>query len=283
MKRNFKLWRLPPVLVVQLKRFQFDHTSRRKLNNHIDFPQDGLDLETYLAEVRKRKDGEPAPEIVPKKKSAFREEIEAAIEEATCKGSTSNGSLDGLPLTKETGCTIYDLYAVVHHIGALGGGHYVTTVRESRKPRPKKSDTPRSESSLDATVESESLASNDTDTLSDRWWLFNDGQVTSLLDTSEVSAASAYVLFYMRRDARENTISELFPQGNVFGKDRTGDFTPPARSRGKGINERLHGVGRSSSKMIRRMTGSSRSKHSEESDDNEAKPKKDGKQDCVVA
>jgi len=283
MKRNFKLWRLPPVLVIQLKRFQFDHTSRRKLNNHIDFPIDGLDLEKYLAEVRQRKDGEPVPEVVLKKKSAFREEIEAAIEEATSKGSTTGGSLDGIPLTKEADCTVYDLYAVVHHIGALGGGHYVTTVRESRKPRPKRSDTYRSESSLDATAESESPTSNDNDILSDRWWLFNDGQVTSLLDNSEVSAASAYVLFYMRRDAREKTVSELFPQGNTFGKDRTNDFTPPARSRGKGINERLQDVGRSGSKMIRRIAGGGKPKSSEDSDENEVKTKKDGKQDCVVA
>jgi ubiquitin C-terminal hydrolase len=31
LKKSFALWRLPPVLVVQLKRFQFDSTSRRKL------------------------------------------------------------------------------------------------------------------------------------------------------------------------------------------------------------------------------------------------------------
>ena len=282
MKRNFKLWRLPPVLVVQLKRFQFDHTSRRKLNNHIDFPQEGLDLETFLAEVRQRKDGEHAAEIFPKKKSAFRDEIDAAIKEAVAKGDTTGGDLDGLPLTKEDGCTVYDLYAVVHHIGILGGGHYVTTVRESRKPHTKKFDT---DSSLDATVgaESESPTSSDSDALSERWWLFNDGQVTSLLDNSEVSAASAYVLFYMRRDAREKTVSELFPQGNTFDKDRTKDFTPTLRGRGKGINERLHDVGRSGSKMIRRMTGAGKSLSSEDSDSNDAKSKKDGKQDCVVA
>ena len=31
MRKSFALWRLPPVLVVQLKRFHFDNVSRRKL------------------------------------------------------------------------------------------------------------------------------------------------------------------------------------------------------------------------------------------------------------
>lgn len=42
------------MLIVQLKRFQFDQYSRRKLNNHIDFPFEGLDLFDYLATSRKR-------------------------------------------------------------------------------------------------------------------------------------------------------------------------------------------------------------------------------------
>lgn len=35
MRKRFKLWRMPPVLVVQLKRFHFDRVSRRKLNNKV--------------------------------------------------------------------------------------------------------------------------------------------------------------------------------------------------------------------------------------------------------
>eukprot|EP00605_Chrysophyceae_sp_TOSAG23-4_P000558 GSChrysophyteH1.ASY1.ANO1.631.1 assembled CDS len=138
MKRHFKFWRLPPILVIQLKRFQFNQTSRKKLNNHIDIPQEGLDLE-------------PVKKIVKDNEKAT--------------GNT-------------IGCTEYDLYAVVHHIGALGGGHYVATTRESRKPH-----------------SSPAMAN-----LSDRWLLFNDGQVSSISDNNDVTSASAYVLFYKRRD-----------------------------------------------------------------------------------
>ena len=52
MSKRFALWRLPPVLVVHLKRFQFDSTNRRKLTNKVDFPLDGLDLKRYIASTR---------------------------------------------------------------------------------------------------------------------------------------------------------------------------------------------------------------------------------------
>jgi Ubiquitin carboxyl-terminal hydrolase len=35
LRKSFTVWRPPPILVVQLKRFQFDRTSRRKLNHQV--------------------------------------------------------------------------------------------------------------------------------------------------------------------------------------------------------------------------------------------------------
>ena len=56
--------------------------------------------------------------------------------------STLSSDDDAIPLEIEekgddgVGCTVYDLYAVIHHVGRMeGGGHYVCTVREGRKPR----------------------------------------------------------------------------------------------------------------------------------------------------
>lgn len=47
--KKLDLWRAPPFLIVQLKRFQFNRVSRRKLNNHVEFPTRGLDLRPYMA------------------------------------------------------------------------------------------------------------------------------------------------------------------------------------------------------------------------------------------
>ena len=42
------LWRVPPVMVIQLKRFQYTQNSRRKLRSFVDFPLHGLDLSPFL-------------------------------------------------------------------------------------------------------------------------------------------------------------------------------------------------------------------------------------------
>ena len=60
--------------------------------------------------------------------------------------------------------------------------------------------------------------------LGNRWFVYNDGQVTALQDSKEVSAASAYILFYLRRDARNMDLSELFPQADTLEVDRSKDF-----------------------------------------------------------
>merc|ERR1712150_156349 len=62
---------------------------------------------------------------------------------------------------------LYDLYGVVHHQGALSGGHYVA-----------------------------SLKSDDG-----QWRLFNDAQVYEI-HSRDVVDSSAYILFYIRRDVK---------------------------------------------------------------------------------
>uniref|UniRef100_A0A1I8F4H5 ubiquitinyl hydrolase 1 n=1 Tax=Macrostomum lignano TaxID=282301 RepID=A0A1I8F4H5_9PLAT len=42
--KKFDIWALPKVLVVHLKRFQFDRICRNKIDNVIEFPLTGLDM-----------------------------------------------------------------------------------------------------------------------------------------------------------------------------------------------------------------------------------------------
>lgn len=136
LKRNFMLWRLPPILIVQLKRFQFDRIARRKLNQRIDFPVDDLDLSAYV----------------------------------------SNSRLEGTDTERIN--TNYDLCSVIHHVGALGGGHYVATIRD------------------------------DSDEVG-KWHCFNDNLVSEITDISGVTAPSAYVLFYVRKDMRKGNLDAI--------------------------------------------------------------------------
>jgi len=83
--------------------------------------------------------------------------------------SAGTGADDGL----------YELYAVVHHVGALQSGHYVASVR--------------------------SLATG-------KWHNFNDNQVTEMADETALGGApSAYLLFYVRKGLGALDIADVYP------------------------------------------------------------------------
>ncbi|XP_057729496.1 ubiquitin carboxyl-terminal hydrolase 8-like [Arachis stenosperma] len=46
--KKLDLWRLPEILVIHLKRFQYSRYSKNKLETYVDFPIDNLDLSAYI-------------------------------------------------------------------------------------------------------------------------------------------------------------------------------------------------------------------------------------------
>jgi ubiquitin carboxyl-terminal hydrolase 4/11/15 len=87
--KTMELWKLPNILVVHLKRFEFKHALRRdKLDTLVDFPLEGLDLSSH---------------------SASRQVSEYFVH-------------DAVP-------AIYDCFAVVNHFGRMGFGHYTAFAR----------------------------------------------------------------------------------------------------------------------------------------------------------
>mmetsp|Transcript_7503 Transcript_7503/g.21917 ORF Transcript_7503/g.21917 Transcript_7503/m.21917 type:complete len:1185 (+) Transcript_7503:311-3865(+) len=88
--KTMKLWRLPNILVVHLKRFEFKSSFRRdKLDTLVDFPLDGLDMKKHCAQWEE-----------------------------------SHGSFVDASISSE-----YDLFAVVNHYGRMGFGHYTAFAR----------------------------------------------------------------------------------------------------------------------------------------------------------
>lgn len=81
--------------------------------------------------------------------------------------------LDMAPYTlgpeKDSGNTIYDLFAVSNHFGGLGGGHYTAFAKNCRN---------------------------------EKWYNFDDARVEEI-NEREVVSANAYVLFYQRRPPAE--------------------------------------------------------------------------------
>ena len=75
---------------------------------------------------------------------------------------------------------VYDLFAAVHHIGTMNGGHYVASCRVEK-------------TNGDGTGD---------------WYNFNDSHV-SKVDEKSIVSATGYILFYKRRELSSANVINL--------------------------------------------------------------------------
>jgi len=162
--KRMSLWRLPPVVIIHLKRFQFTQHMRRKLRDLVIFPVEGLDLSRIMAS-----DSDGGKE---------KDTINGLDKQTDENGLDTQDDENDPARLKDGGREemLYDLYGVVHHQGALSGGHYVASLK----------------SELDG-----------------QWRLFNDAQIYEI-HSRDVVDASAYILFYIRRDAAKAQLSDFW-------------------------------------------------------------------------
>lgn len=106
---------------------------------------------------------------------------------------------DFAPDATDDQCTKYDLYSVIHHAGALGGGHYATTARALNI---------RS-GAANTSAGAGAAGASDTTSAEGSWYVYNDHMVSKVTDTREICSPSAYVLFYMRQDMRQGDVLAL--------------------------------------------------------------------------
>ena len=142
--------KLPEVLMLSLKRFTHNSYFGSKVNRTVTFPLNGLDMEPFLAKGStefgsgRKKDGN-----------------------GSRSGSRSGSRRGSLKRPKDT---LYDLFALVRHIGGTSGGHYI------------------------------SIAKNHN---TSKWFEFDD-RIVSEVSEDRVAKTEAYVLFYRRRRTGEN-------------------------------------------------------------------------------
>lgn len=146
--KTMKVWRLPPVMIIHLKRFQFNQQIKRKLREYVHFPVEGLDFSKVVA----------SDTFLRENSEEYKQNVD---------GNEGEGN-NAQPL--------YDLYAVVHHHGALSGGHYVASLK----------------SEIDG-----------------KWRLFNDAQVYDI-SSNDVIDSSAYILFYVNRDLKDMKLEDFW-------------------------------------------------------------------------
>jgi ubiquitin carboxyl-terminal hydrolase 4/11/15 len=139
------IWRLPPVMIIHLKRFQFNQQIKRKLREHVHFPVEGLNFSQVIAPT-------------------------------SCNKNDSEGNDQSSQGEDDSPESLYDLYAVVHHHGALSTGHYVASLK----------------SEVDG-----------------KWRLFNDAQIYDV-SSGDVVDSSAYILFYVRRDVKDAKLEDFW-------------------------------------------------------------------------
>ena len=205
---TYEVWATPPFLIVQLKRFMSFGRSAYKLQNRVEFPIRGFDIEQFVAKEAHADKGEDAvAEAMKESETNMRrcdeERLKKADERRRVKEKTMSSASDVLAsqkagersrslvettkdmlaklpntLRRGKGECVYDLYAVCHHTGYLGGGHYFA----------------------------HALATDET------WWEFNDRSTSKLTDESLIVQPTAYLLFYRRRDVATSDLSKLYPR-----------------------------------------------------------------------
>lgn len=187
--KTMDLWRLPPILVIQLKRFCYTQTSRRKLHHLVDFPLTGLTLEAFVAKQREPRRmmesgmiywlflGGKLNDEPEQNENDSDSDLELSRPSASRQTSISQLDAPATAAVRADDGFLYDLYAVVNHVGALGAGHYFAYVLSEKDGK---------------------------------WKCFNDHQCKDI-DQKEVVSSTAYILFYRRRDTRNVSIEELFP------------------------------------------------------------------------
>jgi ubiquitin C-terminal hydrolase len=49
------IWKLPSILIVHLKRFEFSSYKKSKIKEYVDFPLKNLDLSLYVSKLQREK------------------------------------------------------------------------------------------------------------------------------------------------------------------------------------------------------------------------------------
>jgi len=194
--KNMSLWRLPPVMIIHLKRFQFTQQMRRKLRDLVVFPTEGLDFTRIITsdsaddkgcvvengnskggeeeEEEKEAEEDPEPDENGEATSTNDDDDDNDDDDYTEPSGLETG-IGSMHLSTESE-PLYDLYGVIHHQGAMTGGHYVASLK------------------------------SETD---GKWRLFNDAQIFEV-NARDVVDSSAYILFYIRRDVQKAALDDFW-------------------------------------------------------------------------
>ena len=135
--KTLALHSLPEVLMLHVKRFAHNSYFGSKVTRHVNFPINGLDMRPFLSEDKRARMAKAA--------------------DAAAAGTASAATADD--------SSLYDLYAIVRHLGSVAGGHYISYAKNH---------------------------------VTGKWYEFDDRIVTEISE-KKLAEVEAYVLFYRHR------------------------------------------------------------------------------------
>jgi ubiquitin C-terminal hydrolase len=179
--KSLSVYRCPDILVIHIKRFQYNSVVREKLFTDVQFPLTGLNMQPYFSDDKL---------------------VNLADRVSDSLNGASAVNISTLDRTTTKSDAIYDLIGVVHHSGGINGGHYVAHVSS----RPINTNEVPPVDRVDASFSRSNTVASPAPTTSDPgidavgsansgWTCFNDAHV-SPISSNHISGPSAYVLFY---------------------------------------------------------------------------------------
>uniref|UniRef100_H2ZLN0 ubiquitinyl hydrolase 1 n=2 Tax=Ciona savignyi TaxID=51511 RepID=H2ZLN0_CIOSA len=198
-KKKLDIWRLPPTLIIHLKRFQFVNGRWIKSHKVVDFPKTDFDPSSFMTkrdeenldveaqEITTSVDADPvatnmttpqrtnnAKPTKPKPHITFEKNPPNGTSDPVHNGnSPSHEGVKNAGLTarkrkasfREESPPLYDLYAVSCHSGILGGGHYIAYAKNK---------------------------------VNNKWYCYNDSSCKEV-SADNINVDTAYTLFYERQ------------------------------------------------------------------------------------
>lgn len=110
--KRLSISKLPKILLIHLKRFSQNGPFRDKINTHVDFPVNDLDLFPYLTQ-------------------SAQQLLVAYYQRGKRNGADTQTLLPALANLPSQPPQKFDLYAISNHYGNMNGGHYTAFVRQT--------------------------------------------------------------------------------------------------------------------------------------------------------
>lgn len=158
---------LPPIVCFHFKRFEQSFASVRrsemvKIDTPVAFPADGLDLSQFqTSSVLRRRNATK----LSTSENIVDTSLAIAADNKTIRRNGSIAQENDLSPPRATEESLYDLFAIVNHVGKIDSGHYTATVRREGN-----------------------------------WFRCDDEKVSRLNDVGKmIRSEAAYLVFYVQR------------------------------------------------------------------------------------